>query len=434
MPFTVTMPKLSPTMEEGTIVKWHVKEGEKVEVGSVLMEVATDKATVEHSAIDEGFLRKIIVPAGGSAQVNQPIAIFTETKDESIAGYQPQGVAPMAAPVQEKVVAKEATKAVAPAQPPAPAGAMAQPSFVPEAPLEKIEWQGGTPVPFKGRVLASPLAKKQAEEAGIDISTVKGSGPHGRIVSRDVAGKGEKGLVHFSRGGRPAIPAGTFEEEALTPMRKTIGRRLQESKTFVPHFYVTQEIDAAPMVALREQLKIGKLNVTFNDFILRGCALALRDHPEINSGFNSVNQTLIRFKTIDISVAVTLPAGLITPIIRHTDYKDLGMISTEMRALAEKARSGKLSREEYMGGSFTVSNLGMFGVDNFVGVINPPQGALLAVAGIQDKPVVREGQIVAGKTLSLTLSSDHRVIDGTDAAKFLVSLKKILENPALLLV
>jgi len=439
MPFTVTMPKLSPTMEEGTIVKWHAKEGEEVEAGAVLIEVATDKATVEHSAIDEGFLRMILVPEGDAAVVNQPIAIFTETKDESIEGYEPAGIAPAAPePVAEEKKEEEVeapkAKAIAAAAPTPPSGGtMTQPSFVPEAPLEAIEADEAAP-PFKGRIFASPLAKKIAQEEGIDLSTVKGSGPRGRILSRDLELKGEKSLVRFGPPGKPTISPGTFEEEPLTPMRKVIGKRLQESKTFIPHFYVTQEIDADPMVAIREQLKAGGLKVTFNDMILRGSALALREHPEINSGFNSVNQSIVRFKTIDISVAVTLKEGLITPIVRHADYKDLGALSTEVRSLAKRARDGKLDREEYMGGSFTLSNLGMFGVDNFVGVINPPQAALLAVAGIQEKAVVRDGEVGVGKTLSLTLSSDHRVIDGTDAAKFLVTLKKYLENPSLLLV
>jgi pyruvate dehydrogenase E2 component (dihydrolipoamide acetyltransferase) len=217
-------------------------------------------------------------------------------------------------------------------------------------------------------------------------------------------------------------------------MRKAIGRRLQESKTFIPHFYVTQEIDAEPMVRIREELKKQGVRVTFNDFIMRATALTLRQHPEVNSGFDTVNNAIIRFKTIDISLAVSMEAGLITPIIRHADYKNLGQISSEVRALAKRARAGKLAREEYAGGSFTISNLGMFGVRDFIAVINPPQAAILAVGGIQDKPVVKEGQVVPGKVLSVTLSADHRVVDGVDSARFLATLQGLLESPSALLI
>jgi pyruvate dehydrogenase E2 component (dihydrolipoamide acetyltransferase) len=232
----------------------------------------------------------------------------------------------------------------------------------------------------------------------------------------------------------PEIAPGTFEEEPLTPMRKAIARRLQESKTFIPHFYVSQEVNAEALESCHRQLKNGGLKVSFNDFAIRACALALREHPHVNSGFNSVNSTTIRFKTIDISVAVTLPEGLITPIVRHADYKNLGQISSEVKSLAERARHGKLQREDYVGGSFTVSNLGMFGVTDFSAIINPPQAAILAVSAIEEKAVVRSGMVVPGKTLMITLSCDHRVIDGVDAAKFVKTVQKYLENPSLLLL
>lgn len=431
MPFTLTMPKLSPTMEEGTIVKWRVSLGGKVGSGDVLIEVATDKATVEHAALDEGFLRKILVQEGETAIVNQPIAIFTETADESIEGYKPEGTIPveaLPAPTQETASLKEGKVAVA-----TPSSGMVMPAFVPEPPLEGVfldeDAQG-----IRGRIPASPLARKLAKEKGIDLATVKGSGPHGRITSQDLETGTPLALVNFEGPGRPILPAGSYIEEPLTPMRKVVGRRLQESKTFVPHFYVTQEIDAYPMVTLRDQLKEGGLKITFNDLILRATALSLRQHPVINSGFNTVTNAIIRFQTIDISVAVSLPEGLITPIIRHADYKNLGDLSTEMKLLAKRARAGKLSREEYSGGSFTISNLGMFGVRDFIAVINPPQAAILAIGGIQDKPVVKNGQVVPGKVLSCTLSADHRVADGADGAKFLQTLQRLLENPALLVV
>lgn len=433
MPFTLTMPKLSPTMEEGTIVKWRKKEGEFAKTGEVLFEVATDKATVEHSALDEGWLRKILIKEGESAVVNQPIAIFTEKKDESIEGYQPEGVdakpsMPEPAPAKEEAPAKGAA---APA--PKAAGAMQQPAFVPEPPLAKYSFLGPQGE-ASGRISASPLAKKIAKERGVDLTTVKGSGPNGRIMSRDLDLAQPAALVTFGRRETPATVPGTYEEVPLSPMRKIIAQRLQESKTFIPHFYCTQEILADKIVSLRGELATAGLKVSYNDFIMRASALALREHPNVNSGFNSVNNSLVRFKTIDIAVAVSIEAGLITPIVRHADYKNLGQLSQEVKLLAARAREGKLSREEYVGGSFTVSNLGMFGISEFVAIINPPQAAILAIGGIEDKPIVKDGQIVPGKTMKLTLSADHRVLDGADGAKFLKTLQKYLENPSLLLL
>ncbi len=433
MPFTLTMPKLSPTMEEGTIAKWRKKEGDYVKSGDVLIEVATDKATVEHSALDAGYLRKVLVKDGESAIVNQAIAIFTEKSDESIEGYKPEGVVPQAAPPKPAAAETAREGGVTPPKSVSSTGAMSQPAFVPEPPLQHYSFSGpeGT---VEGRIKASPLAKKLAREKEIDLTTVKGSGPHGRIMSRDLNMGQRAGAVTFGRRETPTIAPGTYEEIPLSPIRKIIGARLQESKTFIPHFYTTQEIQADKMISLREELSAAQLKVSYNDFVLRATALALREHPNVNTGFNSVNQSMIHFKTIDISVAVSLPSGLITPIIRHADFKNLGQLSAEMRLLASKAREGKLSREEYTGGSFTISNLGMFGISEFVAIINPPQAAILAVGGIEDRPIVKGGQVVPGKTMRLTLSADHRVLDGADAAKFLKTLQKYLESPSLLLL
>lgn len=430
MPFTLTMPKLSPTMEEGTLTKWRKKEGDHVKAGDVLFEVATDKATVEHSALDEGFLRKILIREGESAIVNQAVAIFTEKKEESIEGYKPEGDVPKVAEV--KPVIAEASPLPTAARPVA-TGGLSQPAFVPEPPLKKYSFSGPEGE-MEGRIPASPLAKKIAGEKQIDLSTVKGTGPHGRIMSRDLDLGQHAGPVTFGRRETPTVPPGTYEEIPLTPIRKMIGARLQESKTFIPHFYTTQEIRADRMIELRAELASANLKVSYNDFILRASALALREHPEVNSGFNSVNQAIIRFKTIDLSVAVSVSSGLITPIIRHADFKNLGQLSSEMRVLASKAKEGRLSREEYTGGSFTISNLGMFGISEFVAIINPPQAAILAVGGIEERPVVEKGQVIAGKTMRLTLSADHRVLDGADAAKFLKTLQKYLESPSLLLL
>lgn len=428
MPFTVTMPKLSPTMEEGTIAKWHKKEGDRVEAGELLVEVATDKATVEYNALDEGFLRKILVFEGGHAIINQPIAIFTVKANESIEGYQPEGVKP--APKVETAVVRETKRETVQES---AAVSMQQPAFVPEPPLENYQFQFPTGSPGK-RVAASPLAKKLAKQKGLDLSSVKGSGSSGRITSKDLNLAQPDLAVSFNQRQVPTLAPGTYEEIPLTPMRKVIGTRLQQSKSFIPHFYVRVEVDAESLFLARDQLKNGELKITYNDFIVRAAALALKEHPQVNSGFDSVTQSLIQFKTIDIAIAVSVEAGLITPIIRHADYKNLGELSAEIKELAIRAKLGKLKPEEYKGGSFTISNLGMFGISDFVAVINPPQAAILAVAGIEETVRWKAGAAAPGKKMQLTLSADHRVVDGADAAKFLKTLQKYLENPSLLLV
>lgn len=434
MPFTVTMPKLSPTMEEGTIAKWHKIVGQKVKSGELLLEVATDKAVVEYNALDEGFLRKILIEQGKMAKVNQPIAIFSNKADEDIQNYQPEGL--KSADFFKQEESKENIEIAAPSgklSSQATSVMFQQPAFIPEPPLENYQFEFPSEMPTS-RISASPLAKKLAKEKGIDLSTVKGSGPSGRVTSRDLDLGMSDQIVTFGRRKMPVEVPGSYEEVALSPMRKVIAQRLSQAKMFIPHIYVRQEIDADPLHVAREQLKTGNLKVTFNDFVIRACALALREHPNVNSGFNHVNQSIILFKTIDISVAVTVESGLITPIIRHADYKNLGEISVEVKELAVRAKSGKLQPEEYKGGSFTISNLGMFGISDFCAIINPPQSCILAVGGIQEAPCVKGGQVVVGKTMGLVLSVDHRVIDGVEAAKFLKSLQKYLENPALLLI
>ena len=426
MPFTLTMPKLSPTMDEGTITKWRKNEGEEVQPGDVLFEVATDKATVEYNALDGGFLRKIIADAGKEAKVGEAVAIFSEDKNEDISSYKPVEVLAEPEPKEEEEksieapVEKKAEKT----------GSLSQPAFTPEAPLEHYEF----PFPLgeaDKRIKATPYVKKLAKEDGIDLSTIKGSGPGGRIVSEDLE-LAQKSP--FKSRKMPEHPPGSYEEEALSPMRKVIANRLQQSKSFIPHFYVNQDINAEPMIKLREQLKSGGVKVTMNDIIVRAVALVLRDDSALNSGFNTVSQSIIRFKTVDISIAVSMPEGLITPIVRQADFKNLGQIGTEVQSLAKRAKEGKLEREEYVGGSFTVSNLGMFGISGFKGIINPPQAGILCIGGVEDKAVVRGGQVVPGKVMTLCLSADHRVVDGADGAKFMKSLQNLLENPALLLV
>lgn len=433
MPFTLTMPKLSPTMEEGTIAKWHKKVGDFVEAGDLLLEASTDKATVEYNAIDSGWLRKILIEDGGEAVVNQPIAIMTEEKAENIANYKPEGEAPKQPAFAQQSDHNEGNiKAQAPTSAPTGGTSMRQAAFVPEAPL--VDFQHPRPDGPSSRIKATPLARKIAKEKGLDLSTLKGTGPGNRIVSDDLSKAQPTGLVAFSRTERPKKAPGTFSEEPLTPMRKVISQRLQDAKTFIPHFYVSMKLDAQPMIDLREQLKSQGVKLTYNDFVVRASALALRQHPNVNSGFNSANNTIVRFETIDISIAVSLSNGLITPIVRHADYKNVGEISLEIKELAARAKEGKLDLHEYKGGSFTVSNLGMYGVSEFIAIINPPQAAILAVSGINATPVIKNGVVVPGNEMTLTISGDHRVIDGVAGAEFLKTMQRLLENPAVLLI
>ena len=352
----------------------------------LLFEVATDKATVEYKALDEGFLRKILVQEGGEATVNQPIAIFSENKTESIESFIPK---------PEKVVIPEKA---APAE--VKIEKRVHAGIAPEKPLENYTFDRA--VQPGERIKASPLAKRLAKERGLDLSTLRGSGPGQRIVSQDLEKALKAPAIPFGKREVPQLAPGTFDEEALTPMRRIIAQRLQESKSTIPHFYVTQTVDAEPLFNLREQLKKLNINVTFNDLVIRRQPLPSVNIPPLIAASIPQTQTLVRFQTIDISVAVTVEAGLITPIIRHADYKTVAEISSEMKALAAKAKEGKLSEQEYKGGSFTVSNLGMFGITEFSGIINPPQAALLAIGGIQDVPVIKGGQVVPGKTLNLT--------------------------------
>lgn len=408
-------------MEMGTLVKWHKKEGDQVETGDLLFEVATDKATVEYNAIDTGWIAKILVQEGKDADINQPVAILTEEKGESIEGFAPEIIS------EEKPVEKKTAPQVtihAEKEAPKKEKPKTKPTLTQQPASEKRE---------EKRVLASPLAKRLAKEQGVDLSSMQGTGPSGRIMSRDLVGV-KKSVNERSRKILPDIAPGSYTEETLSPMRKIISQRLQESKSTIPHFYVEQKINAEALVSFREQLKQLKYNISFNDCVVKACALALKEHPVVNSGFNAENNTIIHYQTIDVAVAVSIQGGLITPIIRFADYKELEDISNEIKELAKRAKAGKLEAHEYQGGSFTVSNLGMYGVTNFQAIINPPQAAILAVSGISDAPVVKNGEIAVGKIMNVTLSVDHRVVDGVAAAEFIKSVQKFLENPLSLLM
>ncbi len=431
MATTITMPALSPTMVEGSIAKWLKKEGDKVSEGDPLCEITTDKSTVEFTAIETGYIRKIVVQEGQRAVVNQGIAIVTESADEDISAYQleePNLKKVTAALGSEKSSTSEQQAEKTPTS--TPTGVLSAMTFEPAPP------RTGYKFPAKDEmasVVASPLAKRIAKEQGLDLTSVRGSGPSGRIIAKDLETAQKKGLISYGDG-TPNLAPGTFEEETLTPIRKVIGDRLQTSKMTIPHYYITEEIHVDALIELRAQLKEMGMKVTFNDFILRATALTLRKHPGVNSGYNSKDSKIIRFKTVDISLAVSIPDGLITPIIFHADYKDLLQLSGEARALAKKAKENRLAPEEYQGGSFTVSNLGMFGIHSFKAVINPPQAAILAVGGIKEKAIVKNGQIISGHVMYVTISLDHRVIDGAEGAMFLHTLKRYLENPASLTI
>lgn len=425
MPITITMPALSPTMTKGVIAAWLKKEGEKVEVGDVLCEITTDKSTVEFQSIEEGYLRKIVVSEKGSAVINQGIAVLTATKDEDIANYKlEEPNLKKAAPKQEATEEREEKK-----EERKEGSAISIASFTPSPPKT---WYR-LPEREEGIPHASPLAKKLAKEKGLLLSSVKGSGPEGRVIAKDLEFAQKEGLSSYLRNDTPILAPGTYEEEELTPVRQIIGDRLQASKMTIPHYYLVDEIHADRMIDLRSQLKELGIKVSFNDFIIRATAIALKKHPIINSGYNSQDNKIIRFKTVDISMAVSIPEGLITPIIFHADRKNLVELSEEASILAKKARNGALKPEEYQGGSFTISNIGMYGISSFSAVINPPQAAILAVGAIKEKAIVKNSKIEIGNILKVTLSSDHRVIDGVDAAEFLVTLRRLLENPAALI-
>ena len=425
------MPALSPTMTEGTLVAWRVKKGDVIKAGTVLAEIQTDKAVAEWEAADGGTVAEIVIAAGSLAKVNMVAAILSTKKEDDVATALAKAQATNA-----KLGAGDAPAAAAPA-PAVVAVAVAAPVSAPAAaPAPVVPAKPG-----KG-VRISPVAAKIAAALAVDVRLVKGSGPDGRIVKADVeaaakAGTAKIGAAAAAKPEKPKLKVLRADGQAqsavpMTPMRQIIGKRLLESKTQIPHFYVSETIDAGALVALREQLNLlDGFRVTVNDLIVRACALALRVHPALSATFHG--DRIVRHDSSDISVAVAIPDGLITPIVAKAHTKSIRAIGDEVRALAKKAFEGKLQPTEFQGGSFTISNLGMFGIESFCAIINPPQVAILAVAGIKDVPVVRQGAVVPGKVMQVTLSADHRAVDGADAAAFLKTLRELLEAPATLL-
>jgi pyruvate dehydrogenase E2 component (dihydrolipoamide acetyltransferase) len=439
MPIAVTMPRLSDTMEAGTIVRWNVKEGDEVTSGQVVADIETDKATMEMPVFDDGRIAKLLVPAGQSVKVGTQIAVIAEEGEDLAAAAGGGGAA--------------APKAAPAAKPTASAPAAA----APVADDDETISVGGA------RIRVSPVARRMAEEAGIPLASLKGSGPGGRIIKRDVQtameNAGSRPAAAAPQAAAPsanalAVPvspaprasgglvvAGLESERvAVSGMRQTIARRLVESKTTIPHYQVSMRFEMDRLVALREQLNRELadtgIKLSVNDFIVRGCALAMARHPYVNASW--AGDAISLHRQVNVGVAVALDeskgGGLVVAVIRDADRKSLRAISAETKALSEKARTRGLSAEDMADSTFTVSNLGMFGVEHFTAIINPPNSAILACGGAIKQPVVRNDELTIGFEMTATLSSDHRVIDGAMAARWLQELKGLLENPATLLV
>jgi len=437
----IGLPKLSPTMEEGTLVSWEKKEGDKVEIDDLLAEVETDKATMEFRSFDSGVLLKILVEEGETLAPDAPVAIIGEEGEDvsELVEQAKKGGAPKKAggDGEKKKQAddegdegkdeKQEKKAKAEAEEPGGDEKAGEDRQKREAPKEKRE--AASKPSGDGRILASPLVRRLARERDIDLSRVEGSGPKGRIIKRDVEDLPEGGAQ-----ARPAARGADRETrvEKVSQMRKTIARRLTQSKQEVPHYYLTIDVDAEPMMQFRAQMKEEVETVSVNDLLIKACAVALRRYPAVNASFQG--NELHYHGRVDISVAVAIEDGLITPVVRDADLKGVAEISGEVRELAKRAKEKRLQPEEFTGGTFSISNLGMYGIEHFTAVINPPEGAILAVGTIREEPVVRDGEIVPGKRMRMTMSCDHRVIDGAIGAEFLAILKRLLENPATLLL
>jgi pyruvate dehydrogenase E2 component (dihydrolipoamide acetyltransferase) len=413
MSIQVLMPALSPTMTEGNLAKWHKKEGDTVESGDVLCEIETDKATMEVEAVDEGVLGKILVPEGTEGVlVNAPIAVILEEGES-------------AADIGDVAAAPAPTPAAAPASEPA-----SPPPSHASAPVAAAVDKGS-------RVFASPLARRIAEQAGLDLGGVTGSGPNGRIVKRDVEGAVSGGVPAVApiAAAAPAVVegGGGYTEIPNSTMRKVIASRLLESKHTVPHFYLSVDCQLDQLLAMRAKLNAaapegdGGYKISVNDFVIRATALALRQVPAANATWTDAAIRL--FNDVDVSVAVATPNGLITPVIRRADEKGLASISNEIKDLAARGRDGKLMPEEYQGGGFTISNLGMFGVKDFAAIINPPQSCILAVGAGEQRPVVKDGALAVATVMTCTLSVDHRSVDGAVGAQFLAAFKRMIEEP-----
>jgi pyruvate dehydrogenase E2 component (dihydrolipoamide acetyltransferase) len=461
MPVNILMPALSPTMEKGNLAKWLKKEGDKVKPGDVIAEIETDKATMEYESIDEGTLAKIVVPEGTQdVAVNALIAVLAEEGEDVKAAAAGAGKGAPATP------AKTAATAAAPSTPAAP-----RPAEAPRAEAAKgPQAQTVAPRPQEGtkattaaghganHVFSSPLARRLAKDAGIDLARVQGSGPHGRVIARDIeAAKSGKGLAPAT-GAAPAVPAsavqapsddkiralfepGSYEVVPHDNVRKVIARRLLEAKLTIPHFYLTVDCAIGKLLAAREEInaaapkdKDGKpaYKISVNDFIIKALALALQRVPEANATWTE--GAMLRHKHSDIGVAVSIPGGLITPVVRKAEAKSLSVISNEMKDFAARARARKLKPEEYQGGSSAVSNLGMYGIKEFYAIINPPHATILSVGAGEERPIVRNGKIEVAQMMTVGLATDHRAVDGALGAQLIGAFKVLIENPVMMVV
>ncbi len=447
MPIDILMPALSPTMEEGNLAKWHVKEGDTVKSGDVIAEIETDKATMEVEAVDEGTIGRLVVPEGAEhIKVNAVIAVLlSEGEDKSALGKAsaaPAAPAPKgAAPPKPAPAAQAAPKAAAPSQPAAPSAAPT------------------TSGNGDGRVFASPLARRLAREAGLDLKSIRGSGPHGRIVKADIEGARTTGVARPAPAAGAAAPSaarapamsdqqilklyepGSYEVIPHDNVRKIIASRLLESKQTIPHYYLNIDTESDALLALREQIngaapkdKDGNpgWKVSVNDMIIKAMAMALKAVPEANATWTEGGMLI--HKHADIGVAVAIPHGLITPVVRRADEKPLSQISNEMKDYVKRARDRRLKPEEYQGGSTAISNLGMYGIKDFAAVINPPHSSILAVGMGEERAVVRKGKIEVATIMSATLSADHRAVDGALGADLLRAFKRFIEKPSGMLV
>ncbi len=430
MAIVINMPRLSDTMTEGVVAKWHKQIGDSVNEGDLLAEIETDKATMEFEAFpgQEGKLLYIGTGEGETAPVDTVLAILGEDGEDIEALKGGEATAPAAA--------TEAPAAPAPAAPAAPAPAPAASSA--PAPVAAAP-SAVAPVATEtdGSIKASPLARKLAAEKGVDLAMVKGSGDHGRIVKRDVDSFNP--AIHSSPqpgiATAPATPVGveSFTDTPVSQMRKVIASRLSESKNTAPHFYVTMDIDMDNAIAARKAMNAsGEVKISFNDLVVKACALALKKHPVINSSW--MGDFIRANHHVHIGVAVAIEDGLLVPVLRHADQMPLATISASVKDLAGKAKDKKLQPSDWEGNTFTISNLGMFGVEEFTAIVNPPDAGILAVGGIKQVPVVKDGQVVPGNVMKVTLSLDHRVADGASGAAFLQSVKGFLENPVTMLV
>ncbi|HEY7842096.1 MAG TPA: pyruvate dehydrogenase complex dihydrolipoamide acetyltransferase [Bradyrhizobium sp.] len=450
MPINILMPALSPTMEKGNLAKWLKKEGDKVKSGDVIAEIETDKATMEVEAVDEGTIARIVVPEGTQdVPVNDVIAVLAgDGEDVKAAGVSAGAAKPAPAPAKAEAPAPQPATASAAAPAPAPKPAAAP---APQAASPAPQTNG------QGRIFSSPLARRLAKEAGIELGRIDGSGPHGRVIARDVeeakSGKGLKAPAAAPGAGPAIAPSmsdkqilalfepGSYEIVPHDGMRRTIAQRLTASIQNVPHFYLTIDCDIGKLLAAREEINAAApkdkekkplYKISVNDFVIKAMAVALQKIPNCNVSWTEGG--MVRHKHSDVGVAVAMPGGLITPIIRKAETKTLSTISNEMKDFATRARGRKLKPEEYQGGTTAVSNLGMYGINHFTAVINPPHATILAVGTSEERPVVRAGQIEIAHMMSVTLSCDHRAIDGALGAELIGAFKQLIENPVMMMV